>query len=304
MELRHLRYFVAVADERNFTRAAERLNIAQPPLSRQIQQLEEELGVVLIEKGSRPVRLTEAGKFFHAHAQELLEQTANLKAMTQRVGKIDRKFAIGFVASTLYGLLPEIVRRFRARYQTLDISFHELATIEQIEALKDGRIDVGFGRLRTEDNAIRRILLREEPLIVALPVGHRLSHGDGPVKLSDVSQEALLVYPKQPRPSYADQVLTIFRERMLLPQKVIEVRELQIAIGLVGAGQGVAIVPKSLQGMIRTDVVYKALDEPGAVSPIMFSVRQMDRSPELTNMLEVIYEIYDEMGIPHTRHRL
>ena len=304
MELRHLRYFVAVADERNFTRAAERLNIAQPPLSRQIQQLEEELGVVLIEKGSRPVRLTEAGKFFHAHAQELLEQTANLKAMTQRVGKIDRKFAIGFVASTLYGLLPEIVRRFRARYQTLDISFHELATIEQIQALKDGRIDVGFGRLRTEDHAIRRILLREEPLIVALPVGHRLSHGDGPVKLSDVSQEALLVYPKQPRPSYADQVLAIFRERMLLPQKVIEVRELQIAIGLVGAGQGVAIVPKSLQGMIRTDVVYKPLDEPGAVSPIMFSVRQMDRSPELTNMLEVIYEIYDEMGIPHTKHLL
>ncbi|WP_306391661.1 LysR family transcriptional regulator [Telluria beijingensis] len=304
MELRHLRYFVAVADERNFTRAAERLNIAQPPLSRQIQQLEEELGVVLIEKGSRPVRLTEAGKFFHAHAQELLEQAANLKAMTQRVGKIDRKFAIGFVASTLYGLLPEIVRRFRARYQTLDISFHELATIEQIAALKDGRIDVGFGRLRIEDHAIRRILLREEPLIVALPVGHRLAGVDGPVRLADVSQEALLVYPKQPRPSYADQVLAIFRERMLLPQKVIEVRELQIAIGLVGAGQGVAIVPKSLQGMIRTDVVYKALDEPGAVSPIMFSVRQMDRSPELTNMLEVIYEIYEEMGIAHTRHRL
>ena len=304
MELRHLRYFVAVADERNFTRAAERLNIAQPPLSRQIQQLEEELGVALIEKGSRPVRLTEAGKFFHAHAQELLEQAANLKAMTQRVGKIDRKFAIGFVASTLYGLLPEIVRRFRARYQTLDISFHELATIEQIQALKDGRIDVGFGRLRTEDHAIRRILLREEPLIVALPVGHRLAGVDGPVSLSDVSQEALLVYPKQPRPSYADQVLAIFRDRMLLPQKVIEVRELQIAIGLVGAGQGVAIVPQSLQGMIRTDVVYKALDEPGAVSPIMFSVRQMDRSPELTNMLEVIYEIYGEMGIPHIRQRL
>lgn len=304
MELRHLRYFVAVADERNFTRAAERLNIAQPPLSRQIQQLEEELGVALIEKGSRPVRLTEAGKFFHAHAQELLEQAANLKAMTQRVGKIDRKFAIGFVASTLYGLLPEIVRRFRARYQTLDISFHELATIEQIQALKDGRIDVGFGRLRTEDHAIRRILLREEPLIVALPVGHRLAGVDGPVSLSDVSQEALLVYPKQPRPSYADQVLAIFRDRMLLPQKVIEVRELQIAIGLVGAGQGVAIVPQSLQGMIRTDVVYKALDEPGAVSPIMFSVRQMDRSPELTNMLEVIYEIYDEMGITHIRQRL
>lgn len=304
MELRHLRYFVAVADEKNFTRAAARLNIAQPPLSRQIQQLEDELGVVLIEKGSRPLRLTEAGKFFHAHAQELLDKAVDLKAMTQRVGKLDRKFAIGFVASTLYGLLPEIVRRFRERYQTLDISFHELTTVEQLQALKDGRIDVGFGRLKSEDPAIRRIVLREESLIVALPVGHRLTHVERPLTLSEVAQEPLLVYPKQPRPSFADQVLTIFRDRMVAPHKIIEVRELQIAIGLVGAGQGVAIVPKSLQGMVRTDVVYRALDDRLAVSPIIFSVRQMDRSPELVNMLEVIYEIYDEMGIAHDKHVL
>lgn len=304
MELRHLRYFVAVADEKNFTRAAARLNIAQPPLSRQIQQLEDELGVVLIEKGSRPLRLTEAGKFFHAHAQELLDKAVDLKAMTQRVGKLDRKFAIGFVASTLYGLLPEIVRRFRERYQTLDISFHELTTVEQLQALKDGRIDVGFGRLKSEDPAIRRIVLREESLIVALPVGHRLTQVERPLTLSEVAQEPLLVYPKQPRPSFADQVLAIFRDRMVAPHKIIEVRELQIAIGLVGAGQGVAIVPKSLQGMVRTDVVYRALDDRLAVSPIIFSVRQMDRSPELVNMLEVIYEIYDEMGIAHDKHVL
>jgi len=304
MELRHLRYFVAVADEKNFTRAAARLNIAQPPLSRQIQQLEDELGVVLIEKGSRPLRLTEAGKFFHAHAQELLDKAVDLKAMTQRVGKLDRKFAIGFVASTLYGLLPEIVRRFRGRYQTLDISFHELTTVEQLQALKDGRIDVGFGRLKSEDPAIRRIVLREEPLIVALPVGHRLTAVERPLTLSEVAQEPLLVYPRQPRPSFADQVLAIFRDRMVAPHKVIEVRELQIAIGLVGAGQGIAIVPKSLQGMVRTDVVYRALDDRLAVSPIIFSVRQMDRSPELVNMLDVIYEIYDEMGIAHDKHTL
>ncbi|HEX9172155.1 MAG TPA: LysR family transcriptional regulator [Telluria sp.] len=304
MELRHLRYFVAVADEKNFTRAAERLNIAQPPLSRQIQQLEEELGVILIEKGSRPLRLTEAGKFFHAHAQELLARAADLKSMTQRVGKIERKLAIGFVASTLYGLLPEIVRRFRNRYQAVEISFHELTTMEQLQALKEGRIDVGFGRLKSEDPAIRRIVLREEPLIVALPVGHRLLAGGVAVKLPDLVQETLLVYPKFPRPSFADQVLATFRERMLAPQKVLEVRELQIAIGLVGAGQGIAIVPQSLQGMIRTDVVYRPLDDLQAVSPIIFSVRQMDRSPELGNMLEVIYEIYDEFGIAHVKKTL
>ncbi len=135
MELRHLRYFVAVAEEKNFTRAAERLHIAQPPLSRQIQQLEEELAVQLIEKGSRPLRLTEAGRFFYAHAQELLAKAADLKTMTQRVGKIERTLSIGFVASTLYGLLPEIVRRFRERYQAVEISFHEMTTMEQLQAL-------------------------------------------------------------------------------------------------------------------------------------------------------------------------
>ncbi|MEG1116327.1 MAG: LysR family transcriptional regulator, partial [Janthinobacterium sp.] len=238
MELRHLRYFVAVAEEKNFTRAAERLHIAQPPLSRQIQQLEEELEVRLIEKGSRPLRLTEAGRFFYAHAQELLAKAADLKTMTQRVGKIERTLSIGFVASTLYGLLPEIVRRFRERYQAVEISFHELTTMEQLQALKEGRIDVGFGRLKREDAAIRRIVLREEPLIVALPMGHRLAAQTGPLKMNDLLHDPLIVYPKSPRPSFADQVLATFHDRMIVPEQVIEVRELQIAIGLVGAGQG------------------------------------------------------------------
>ena len=161
MELRHLRYFVAVAEEKNFTRAAERLHIAQPPLSRQMQQLEEDLGVALIEKGTRPLRLTDAGRFFLAHAKPLLDQVQELKAMTQRVGKLDRTLAIGFVASTLYGQLPEIIRRYRERYPEVEVTLHEMMTIDQMEALKEGRIDVGFGRLKSEDPSIRRILLRE-----------------------------------------------------------------------------------------------------------------------------------------------
>ncbi len=107
MELRHLRYFVAVAEERNFTRAAQRLHIAQPPLSRQIQQLEETLGVQLFERNSRPLKLTETGKFFYGHAVQLLAQTAELESMTRRVGNIERSMSVGFVASTLYGLLPK-----------------------------------------------------------------------------------------------------------------------------------------------------------------------------------------------------
>lgn len=304
MELRHLRYFVAVADEKNFTRAAERLHIAQPPLSRQIQQLEEELGVELIEKGTRPVKLTEAGAFFHAHAQELLAKAAELKTMTQRVGKIERTLSIGFVASTLYGLLPRIVRRFRTQYPKVEVTFHELTTLQQIQALKDGVIDVGFGRVKSEDPNIRRIVLREERLIVALPAGHPRAASTDAMQLIDLQSECLLVYPKTPRPSFADLVLSVLSERAITPQKVVEVRELQIAIGLVAAGQGVAIVPDSVQGMKRDDIAFRPIADRQAVSPVMFSARKLDRSEELQNMLAVIYDTYDAAGINYIRESL
>jgi DNA-binding transcriptional LysR family regulator len=304
MELRHLRYFVAVAEERNFTRAAERLHIAQPPLSRQIQQLEEDLGVALIEKGSRPLRLTEAGSFFLAHARTLLDGARDLKAMTQRVGQLTRTLSVGFVASTLYGQLPEIVRRYRERHPEVEVTLHEMTTIEQLKALKEGRIDVGFGRLKSEDPSIRRILLREERMMVALPLEHRLLERGGNLRLLDVAHEKLLVYPKAPRPSFADQVLGVFSEANLAPSHVTEVRELQIAMGLVAAGQGISIVPESVQGMQHRNVVYRHLEDKHAFSPVLFSVRHMDRSPELENMLATVYSIYDDLGIAHTKETL
>ena len=303
MELRHLRYFVAVAEERNFTRAAERLHIAQPPLSRQIQQLEEDLGVTLIEKGSRPLRLTEAGAFFLAHARTLLDQARDLKAMTQRVGQLSRTLSVGFVASTLYGQLPEIVRRYRERHPEVEVTLHEMTTVEQLKALKEGRIDVGFGRLKSEDPSIRRILLREERMMVALPPGHRLAER-GSLRLLDVAHEKLLVYPKAPRPSFADQVLAVFSEANLTPDHVTEVRELQIAMGLVAADQGISIVPESVQGMHHRNVVYRHLEDKQAFSPILFSVRHMDHSPELENMLATVYSIYDDLGIAHQKESL
>jgi len=304
MELRHLRYFVAVAEERNFTRAAERLHIAQPPLSRQIQQLEEDLGVGLIEKGSRPLRLTEAGQFFLAHARPLLDQVRDLKTMTQRVGKLERTLSLGFVASTLYGQLPEIIRRYREGHPEVEVTLHEMTTVEQLQALKEGRIDVGFGRLKSEDPSIRRILLREEPLMVALFPGHRLAERSGGLRLVELVHEKLLVYPKAPRPSFADQVLAVFSEANLAPDHVTEVRELQIAMGLVAAGQGIAIVPESVQGMHHRNVVCRRLEDKHAVSPILFSVRHMDRSPELENMLATVYAIYDDLGIPYVKESL
>lgn len=304
MDLRHLKYFIAVAEEKNFTRASERLFIAQPPLSRSIQQLEEELGVSLIERGSRPLKLTDAGEFFYAHAQALLSKSSELKSMTQRVGRVSKALSIGFVASTLYGKLPKIIRLYRSRYSNVELNLVEMSTMEQLNALKDGRIDVGFGRVRHEDPNIRRIVLREEKLICTVPVGHKLCNLNRPLNAREIADENLIIFPKNPRPSFADQVLDGLKARAVQPKKIIEVRDLQIAIGLVAAGEGVSIVPRSLEGLKRDDVVYLDLNENHAISPIIFSTRAMDRSPEIQDLLSLIYDIYDEEGIPHTKETL
>jgi DNA-binding transcriptional LysR family regulator len=304
MELRHLRYFVAVAEARNFTRAAEQLHIAQPPLSRQIQQLEEILDVALFVRGSRPLQMTEAGEFFYGHAQQLLAQSAELVSMTRRVGKITQKFTMGFVGSTLFGLLPEVVRRFRAAHPERDFNLLEMTTMEQIRALKDGTIDVGIGRIRHEDTSVRRIILREEPLIVALPMGHPLSQVERGLHLRELVKDTLVVYPKAPRPSYADAVLAAFHDRGLAPSKVYEARELQVGLGLVAAGVGVSVLPKSVLGLRRSDVVYKMLDEPNLTSPVIMSIRALDRADALRSLLDVIYGLYRSEGIPHTPESL
>ncbi|HLX00999.1 MAG TPA: LysR family transcriptional regulator [Trinickia sp.] len=294
MELRHLRYFVAVAEERNFTRAAQRLHIAQPPLSRQIQQLEEMLGVQLFERESRPLKLTDTGRFFYSHAVQLLAQSAELESMTKRVGKIERSMSIGFVGSTLYGMLPKIIRRFRAENGAVELSLHEMSTMDQIKALKEGRIDVGFGRIRHEDASIRRVVLREERMIVALPIGHPLESAKPVLSLHDLIGETLIIFPKAPRPSYADQVLAVFHDRALKPHRIYETRELQIALGLVAAGEGISIVPSSVHGLKRDDVSYKELDDPNLVSPIIMSMRMLDESEDVRAMLELIYALYVE----------
>jgi DNA-binding transcriptional LysR family regulator len=156
MELRHLRYFVAVA--KAFTRAAAAAHRAAAAVAAD-QQLEELLGVQLFERDARPLKLTD-GRFFYQHAVQLLAQTHELESMTRRVGKIERGLTVGFVGSTLYGMLPKIIRRFRQENGAVELSLVEMSTMDQIKALKEGRIDVGFGRIRLEDPSIRRVVLR------------------------------------------------------------------------------------------------------------------------------------------------
>lgn len=293
MELRHLRYFVAVANERNFTRAAELLNIAQPPLSRQIRQLEEEVGSELIDRESRPLRLTEAGRLLYEQAVLVLAGVEQMRTAMQRLSKAgQRRFVIGFVGSTLYGLLPEVIRQFRACVNHVEVSLLECSTVEQIGALKDGRIDVGFGRLRIESPGIRRIVLAEEPLVAVLPAGHRLVEQGKALHLAQLLDEPLIVYPRPARPSYADQIFGLYHDLGLQVSQTVEVRELQTAIGLVAAHAGLSIVPWSVQRLRRDDVCYLPIVERNARSPIMMIHRAGDVSAELASLIEVSCALY------------
>lgn len=299
MESRQLRYFVTVARERNFTRAAEKLHIAQPPLSRQIQALEEEFGVSLFDRSRRPLALTDAGRLLFEQSVHVLDRMDEMKSMLRRLVESQRQhFAIGFVASTLYGYLPEIIRRYRAVRPDVELALHELTTMEQLAALKEGRIDVGYGRIRLDDSGIERVLLRNEPLCVALPQTHRLAARAAPVSLAELADDHLVVYPKSPRPSYADQVLALYRERNLRPPVVHEVRELQTALGLVAAESGICLVPASVERLRRDNVVYRPLDETGAVTPIIMSYRKGEKSTEIALLMRLVKDIYRKQGIP------
>lgn len=298
MDLRHLRSFVAVARERSFSRAAEVLNIAQPPLSRQIQQLEGEFGVRLFDRATRPAQLTEQGRLFLEQAVQVLERVDEMQSLMRRMRDAERNvFGIGFVASTLYGYLPEVIRSFRAERPDVDLTLLELFSLEQIAALKDRRIDVAFGRIPIDDPAITRQLLRNERMVVALPCEHPLAEGTGPLRIGDLAPFELIIYPKSPRPSYADQVLSVFRERDLRPASLHEVRELQTALGLVAAGVGLCLVPASVERLRRDNVLYRSLDEARAVSPIYMQARRGDRTPEVARLLALVRAMYQRDGI-------
>ena len=294
MDLRQLRYFVAVARERNFTRAAEILHIAQPPLSRQIQLLEEELGVTLILRKSRPVRLTDAGRLFYEQALQVLGRVDQMKAATRRIGLNQNSvLSIGFVASTLYGGLPSLVRKLRHSAPELDIRLLEMLSIQQMAALKEGRIDLGFGRLRHSDPNIVSTVLRDERLVVAVPKDTPLAAETGPLPFAMLNGQNLIVYPKEPRPSFADQVMTLLQEADVRPAEVQEVREIQTALGLVAAAAGICIIPASARQM-RSDVHYRAIDSARATSPVILNYRAGDNSRYITLVIQLIRDMYAE----------
>ncbi|WP_134501002.1 LysR family transcriptional regulator [Microvirga pakistanensis] len=290
MELRHLRYFVAVAEELNFTRAAERLHIAQPPLSQQIKQLEEEIGVVLLQRGARPLRLTDAGQVFLDRARQVLMDLDAAVAETRRRGRGQTgRLSIGFAGSAMYVLLPEVIHHYREACPNVELVLNEMLASEIAEALQDRRIDVGFARpqLPADDRVAQRLVL-EEPYVAALPAHHRLA-GNSSIKLSELADDGFVLYPSAEGPSVTDLIVAACREVGFVPRIVQEALHLQTVINLVASGAGVSLVPKAAADcQIRRGVSFLPLLPPAPMAPLTLVWREDDVSAALQRFLAAV----------------
>lgn len=291
MELRHLRYFVAVAEELHFGRAASRLGIAQPPLSQQIRQLEGELGVSLFLRARRRVALTEAGRVFLVGARDVLQRAAATATAAQRAAHGETgSLAVGVVASATYGLVPRVFRTFRARHPDVAVSLAVMSTGVQVAALRAGQIQLGIARPPFGDETLVSDTLQEEPVVVALPAGHSLAARRA-VPLGALAGEPFVLFPRDRRPSWYDFVQGLCRDAGFPPQVAQEAPELATAIALVAAGTGVTLVPASVQDVRREGVEYRALAAPAPRTKLLALRRPGDPLPVVDRFLAVAREV-------------
>lgn len=257
LDLRRLTYFIAVAEELNFCRAATRLNIAQPPLSRQIAQLETDLEVVLFDRTRNQIRLTQAGAALLDHGRELLERAEQTIQETRSIGHgASGRLRLGYVGSAGHGVLPEMIRKFRTRYPEVDLSLSAMNNADLKRALISRQIDLALARPRLEDEEIRVYPLLEEPLILALPEESPLL-ALPEIRLSEIMGETFVLYPRQPRPGYADHVLEACRLNGGPPRDLAFAQDHQAALSLVAAGVGLALVPASVSRSRQHGVAWR-----------------------------------------------
>lgn len=260
MELRHLRYFVAVAEELHFNRAADRLHIAQPPLSQQIKHLETELGVELFHRRTkRQVQLTEAGHVLLQAAYQILAQLEHAVDETQRAGRGEiGTLTIGFTSSVVYDILPAILYQFRQHFPQVDLVLQELTTTQQEEALHHHRIEIGFCHPPLKDSRLSLEYILQEPLVVALPETHPLAT-ETAVSIGSLANESFILFPRPLGPGLYDQIVSFCEQANFSPKVMQEAIQMQTIIGLISAEMGVALVPASLQSLQRAGVVYRPL---------------------------------------------
>jgi LysR family transcriptional regulator, benzoate and cis,cis-muconate-responsive activator of ben and cat genes len=300
MELRQLRYFTVVAEEGNITRAAARLHIAQPPLGRQLTQLEQEVGVSLLDRKTRPITLTPAGRTFLSHAQEVLAKIQELDAAVRQTRDAARPvLRIGFDPTMLYGVFPEIMRGLRAAESVMDFRVLEVDEPDQAARLLDDEADICFGRAIIGDPRLDSQVLRHEALALAMPRDHALADQRA-IQLDDLGGETLILFPKPPTPGFGDQVLELLQRHGVAPAGLQHADSLQTALGLVAAQIGVCVIPIAVQKARAADVHYAPIDTPDALSPVVISRKLGGVCVGMQMLARILTQIYATKGWPIT----
>ena len=264
LELRHLHYFIAVAEELHFARAAHRLHMAQQPLSIQIRRLEDMLGVTLFRRTTRRVELTDAGCIFLEQARQTLWQAEQAVIAAREAERGARgKITVGYVSTTLYNLMPGIVRAFRSAYPAVEVALRELCTPELDEQVARGALDCALTGTTPQISTLDSLLLRREPVVVVLPADHPFA--DLPeIPLRLLTNEPFIQYDRNAKRFANQEIVSLFHGANLLLNVVQEASTEQAMIALTAAGIGVSLVSESLIGLRTTEVVYRRLIEPGA----------------------------------------
>lgn len=282
IELRHLRYFIAVADELHFGRAAERLGMSQPPLSQQIRDLEATLGVRLLRRTNRRVELTDAGRVYLDAARDILTRVDDAGDMARRAerGEIG-ELHVAFTRSTpLIERFPRTIRAFREAWPAVRLVLLERTTLQQFEALLDGRQHVGLIRGLTVPAPLVAYKLVDDPLVAVIRADHPLARRRrASLRMDELADEQFIVFTRAAGTGIHDQLLTMCRNAGFMPRIAQEAGESSTMIGLVAAGMGVAVLPRSMQHVQVEGVAYVTIDSPDAASALFLTHRRDDPSP-------------------------
>jgi len=306
VDLRQLRQLVAVAEELNFHRAAERLNMSQPPLSQTIRSIEEELGAPLFTRTRRKVELTQPGRVLLDQAHRVLSQMDRALAAARGAAQgMTARLSIGFVASSTYEILPAILRHFRQRHPAVDLHLEELNTVDQTDALLQRRIDVALNRPPTffTSGIMQETLVRER-LIAALPADHPLAARKS-LRLRDLREERFLLIPPRWGTGYHTRVLDACQEAGFVPRIEQEPKYMHTLVGLVAAGMGVALVPDSLANLTPKGCVYRVLADrtQSLTMDLGAAWHANDTAPALHAFLDAARMVGERYGKPRVRSR-
>jgi DNA-binding transcriptional LysR family regulator len=292
LELRQLRYFVTVAEELHFGRAAARLHMTQPPLSQAIAALEELLGAPLFVRNRRTVELAPAGSALLPEARRLLAEADALPALARRAAAGEAgRLSLAFVTSADYSVLPPFLRRYSERYPAVHLNLVEATSDVQAEELLRGRVDAGLlipplpGKAEGELDYMKVL---EEPLILCAPGGLEALRHAGPIKLQDLPRLPLIIFPREISPALHDAILSCFRAAGITPTIGQLAIQMQTIVSLVSSGMGLALVPQSVSNLMRPGVEYRALADPTPLVETGIAWRRDNPSPVLQGFLELL----------------